>query len=183
MRLSGTGLAALAIGFSLAAATAQVPTHSPDDAAFDFLLFKLRHPHGTHKDVQAKPDSTSSEGDAPAPGDAGEEPGSDIHFTGQSIADAQAARDVAEAILAIAADKLHCATADAIQAEPLPASYVPSAKPDFAAHQAIVYERWTVSLCGQQAAFLLGFWPTPNGMGTGFGVGYPFSADAGKPAS
>jgi hypothetical protein len=174
MRVFTMRLTAAAMGLSLAAAAAQVPEHSPGDAAFDFLLYKLRHPHGTHKDVQAKPDSTSSEGAAPAPGDAGATPGSDIHFTGQSIADAQAARDVAETILAIAADKLHCTTADAIQAETLPASYVPAAKPDFAAHKAIVYERWTVSLCGQQAAFLLGFWPTPNGMGTGFGVGYPF---------
>jgi hypothetical protein len=104
-----------------------------------------------------------------------------VHFTGDTSADATVIRDALQNVLRVAAVSEHCSTMSAVQSSLLPQDYRPPQGYD-AAPATAHYERWDVTLCGRVVPFLLGFW-TPAEGGTMFQIGYPYPADEASAAA
>lgn len=100
-----------------------------------------------------------------------------FRFSGTTTVDMTTARDALKQIQLVGLGKLNCGVISEVEAEVLPANYKPAETENYAAGSKEIYERWTVSLCGQRVPFLLGFWPAKQG-GTMFHVRHPFPADA-----
>ena len=98
-----------------------------------------------------------------------------VHFTGDTSADAAVIRDALQNVLRVTAVSEHCSTMSAVQSSLLPQNYRPPRGYD-AAPATAHYERWDVTLCGRVVPFLLGFW-TPAEGGTMFQIGYPYPTD------
>lgn len=100
-----------------------------------------------------------------------------VHFTGRTTADAVLIRDALGNIMRFAAARDNCSTLSAVEADVLPADYVPADPKYRVGEGRVTYERWDAHLCGRVTRFLVHFWSAPQG-GTMFSVSYPYPADA-----
>ena len=97
-----------------------------------------------------------------------------LQFTGHTSTSDLLMRDALLAVWAVVKGRYHCATMDSVESEVMPPQYEPvGGKPPGAT--TVVYERWTVALCGRKVPFLLAFWPSAVG-GTTYEVVDPFPA-------
>lgn len=98
----------------------------------------------------------------------------ELTFSGTTSASQLLIQDVVRNVMEVGGDELNCSRPDEVIAEALPEDFAPPT-PDPAPEGASepIYERWTVSFCGNQVPFLLTFWNLEQG-GTAFDLDYPF---------
>lgn len=108
-----------------------------------------------------------------------------VRFTGYTTAEPTLIRDTLNQLVRHAAATQACTELTAVEAAVLPPDYRP-ADPRYraaaeGAAEDVTYERWDAMLCGRTVAYLVGFWPSPEG-GTMFQLSHPFpSGEAASP--
>lgn len=100
-----------------------------------------------------------------------------VHFTGETTADASLIKDTLQNIMRYAYAAQGCSAFGAVEASVLPASYKPKDSSTRPEKGKGTYESWTATLCGKPTKLLITFWPADDG-GTMFAVGFPYPADA-----
>lgn len=100
-----------------------------------------------------------------------------VHFQGQTTANATLIKDTLQNILTFAHASKNCRTITAVDATILPPDYLPENPKYRVGVDPVTYEAWSATLCGETVKFLISFWSSVEG-GTMFSIGFPYPADA-----
>ena len=97
----------------------------------------------------------------------------EIYFHGKTTAKPDVVEAVVKQITDVGVGELDCNAVETVDFKILPPTYAPPAIDDPAGPAKETYERWTVSMCGQNSPFLIGFWRATDGAAK-FRVIHPF---------
>ncbi len=97
----------------------------------------------------------------------------DIYFHGKTMAKPDVVKAVLKQITDVGVEELGCNTVETVDFKILPPAYAPPPIDDPAGPPKETYEKWTVSMCGQNSPFLVGFWRAADGAAK-FRVIHPF---------
>ena len=95
-----------------------------------------------------------------------------IHITGTSNADGELLQDIVQNVTNFGA-AFDCPAPSTIRTSIISPSRIPASAEYRVPSPDAGYEEWKADFCGQTEAFLISFWPDPNG-GSFIKISYPY---------